>query len=430
MTSGGVDYTKRAPGKYELGDYTVDLKLRALVFRGRHVELAPRSFDLLLYLLQHNDRVVSKRELLETLWPPGSVQQSLRQEVYTLRRALRMNTIPSCISTVSQFGYRFDHRGVTEEDSILSTGPALSSANQRALAVASHFAVKGDSVSLARSLKWYQKVCAALPDLAEAHAGAVRALITLGRRSQMPIAQVLVQAKTHLHRMLVNPLDRASPFLSAAVTAILEKNADCGIPSLLSMRHSSERSAHISHALAIAYMVAGDLERAVIEQSAAVNEEPTSLHLHADYGMLRMFLGDYDTAQAQFAFLQKLEPRNPDTNELLAQALTLQASYVDAIAVLQSVDRQPAVNATLCVALARSGKRCDALTAVNALLEQRAQTFVSPYYLAKCYTALGDQEKAIVQLRRATREPIFGTLKFNPWFESLREEHSFRELGL
>lgn len=430
IAHGPRPFTESSSTKIQLGEFLLDTSLRTLNFRGSEIELAPRSFSVLFFLLQNSDRIVSKEELLRSLWPPGSVEQSMRQEIYTLRRALKDNKIPNCIKTISQFGYRFDHRAKVEEPSNFSSEyPRLSEADQRALAIASHFAAKGDSVSLARSLRWFEKVCAAAPGYVEAHIGALKALMTAARRSELPIDMALVRSSAHMREILAkDPVSQRTMILNAAMTVLLERKGSEGIASLLDLKAAMDESAHIHHVLAICYLVEGDLTKAFVEQATAVELDPTSLHLHADYGMLQIFAGDYATAKTQFSFLQKLEPHNPDICEWLAEVLTLQGAYSEAIETLHSFAREPAASASLCVAHARDGQLTKARALLNALLVERDRKYVSPYFLAKCYAALGEQENAIQHLCAVIREPIVGTIEFNPWFEALRSDRSFLHL--
>ena len=54
---------------YRFGPCVLDEARRSLTAHGREVRLQPRVFDLLCYLVRHRDRVVSKEELLDALWP-------------------------------------------------------------------------------------------------------------------------------------------------------------------------------------------------------------------------------------------------------------------------------------------------------------------------------------------------------------------------
>lgn len=88
--------------------FELDEKQRALRLGGRELELQPRVFDLLVYLIEHRDRVVAKQELLERLWPDVIVVDGALQRVVSLARsALREGGAESAIRTYARHGYRF-----------------------------------------------------------------------------------------------------------------------------------------------------------------------------------------------------------------------------------------------------------------------------------------------------------------------------------
>jgi len=53
---------------YQFGDVCVDLRRLVVTREGAQVELEPKAFDVLRYLLENADRLVSKDELMETVW--------------------------------------------------------------------------------------------------------------------------------------------------------------------------------------------------------------------------------------------------------------------------------------------------------------------------------------------------------------------------
>jgi DNA-binding winged helix-turn-helix (wHTH) protein len=66
--------------------FELDPGQRALRLDGRELPLQPRVFDLLWYLVEHRDRVVSKEELLDALWPGLVVTESSLQRAVSLAR--------------------------------------------------------------------------------------------------------------------------------------------------------------------------------------------------------------------------------------------------------------------------------------------------------------------------------------------------------
>ena len=89
--------------------YRVDKSRWTLRWHEEPISLTRKSFDLLLYLIEHRDRVVSKDDLLKGLWPRQVVEASnLTQQIFLLRKALaRHESGTEIIQTVAGRGYRF-----------------------------------------------------------------------------------------------------------------------------------------------------------------------------------------------------------------------------------------------------------------------------------------------------------------------------------
>lgn len=90
------------------GAFTLDEAGRTLTLSGRSIELQPKVFDLLSYLVRHAGRVVPKDELMEALWPDVHVTEaSLQRAVSLARRALREGQFEDCLKSFPGHGYRF-----------------------------------------------------------------------------------------------------------------------------------------------------------------------------------------------------------------------------------------------------------------------------------------------------------------------------------
>jgi DNA-binding winged helix-turn-helix (wHTH) protein/Tfp pilus assembly protein PilF len=80
------------------------------VFRDHEKQpLAPLAFDILLYLIQHRERVVSKEELFAEIWKERFVSDNaLTRNIADIRHALGDRAdAPRYIATVPKRGYRF-----------------------------------------------------------------------------------------------------------------------------------------------------------------------------------------------------------------------------------------------------------------------------------------------------------------------------------
>ena len=94
---------------YRFGAFELDEGLYQLRRSGRPVKLEPKVFDVLLTLVRHRNRVVSKDELLDRLWPGEAVSESvLPTNVAAVRRVLREDPgSQGAVQTVHGRGYRF-----------------------------------------------------------------------------------------------------------------------------------------------------------------------------------------------------------------------------------------------------------------------------------------------------------------------------------
>jgi eukaryotic-like serine/threonine-protein kinase len=94
---------------YRFGPFRMIAATRQLWRDAEEITLPPKSFDLLLLLVTHRDRVLEKDEMRRSLWPDSFVSEgNLTQSIAVLRRALGDDSNrPTFITTVSRHGYRF-----------------------------------------------------------------------------------------------------------------------------------------------------------------------------------------------------------------------------------------------------------------------------------------------------------------------------------
>jgi DNA-binding winged helix-turn-helix (wHTH) protein/ATP/maltotriose-dependent transcriptional regulator MalT len=93
---------------FRFGRFELEESKRELRLGSRVLELQPRVFDLLVYLLLNHERVVPKEELLNAIWPEVIVtDSSIMRAVSLIRAILREGGQPDAIQTFSRQGYRF-----------------------------------------------------------------------------------------------------------------------------------------------------------------------------------------------------------------------------------------------------------------------------------------------------------------------------------
>lgn len=95
--------------KYAFGPFLLDLDLAQLSSAGEEIALEPRAFSLLCYLIENNDRLISKDELVETIWDGRFISDAaVSTLVKTARRAVGDDgKAQKYIRTVHGRGFRF-----------------------------------------------------------------------------------------------------------------------------------------------------------------------------------------------------------------------------------------------------------------------------------------------------------------------------------
>jgi DNA-binding winged helix-turn-helix (wHTH) protein len=94
---------------YRFGPFVLDPQRRTLYSNESPVPLTPKAFEVLLFLAQNPNRVITKDELLKAVWGDTFVEEgNLTQYISHLRKALADNSEDSrLIVTISRKGYQF-----------------------------------------------------------------------------------------------------------------------------------------------------------------------------------------------------------------------------------------------------------------------------------------------------------------------------------
>ena len=89
---------------YRFGQVEIRPSERRLLVEGKPAPVGARAFDVLIALIDHRDRVVSKSELFDMVWPGLVVEENnLHVQISTLRKVLGAQ----CVATIPGRGFRF-----------------------------------------------------------------------------------------------------------------------------------------------------------------------------------------------------------------------------------------------------------------------------------------------------------------------------------
>ena len=410
-TLNSVNSVSSVDSAYRFGDFELFPGNRLLKRAGVDVALQPKAFDALLYLVRRAEHLVSKRELVDTLWPAVHVSEAnLTNIVVSLRKVVGRETI----RTVSKHGYRFELK-VTGE-------PGVRRATYERFARAKELTAQRslESMSMARDLYF---VCVAEdPGFAPAWAWLGRCCWFLGKFSGTTSLNVeLAQAALQRAFELDPELGAAHQF--STVVECDSGRADAAMERLLKRLavYPSEPESYMG--LVQVFRFRGMLKESMEAHRRAVSLDPATvtsvahtLFLGGEYGAAIESYGGRAAYYLDAAAWAALEDRRR------------------AIAVLRErLERMPL--SELMVALMRSllavleGRKDEA-----AGLMASADTTLEPeimVYFARHYAKLGLIDEAVGALRSAA---IAGfvcspeTLRTDAWLAGARGHRGFESL--
>jgi TolB-like protein/DNA-binding winged helix-turn-helix (wHTH) protein/tetratricopeptide (TPR) repeat protein len=100
---------------YEFGPYRVNTDKRQVRRGSKIIELEPRAYELLTYLIEHCDKAISKDELQDEVWGTIVSDSAMTRSIMKLRQSLD-DSKGAIIKTVRGYGYRFVAEVATPED--------------------------------------------------------------------------------------------------------------------------------------------------------------------------------------------------------------------------------------------------------------------------------------------------------------------------
>ena len=95
--------------QFHFSNHVLDVDLRELTRGGESVAVEPQVFDLLVHLIENRDHVVTKDDLIETVWDGRIVSEStLTSRINAARKAVGDSGKDQImIRTLARKGFRF-----------------------------------------------------------------------------------------------------------------------------------------------------------------------------------------------------------------------------------------------------------------------------------------------------------------------------------
>jgi serine/threonine-protein kinase len=176
------------------------------------------------------------------------------------------------------------------------------------------------------------------------------------------------------------------------------------------------------------------LDEAREQMAMAQALDPVSSIIARDVAVIDFYRGDLDAALDQCDHTIELNPHFSPAYLTLGLVQEQLGDFDEAVAALQRAvylsPDTPRMHAGLARALARSGKRQEALKILRKLEDQARKRYVSPFEFASIQLALGDTDAGLKRLAKAVTHKCFEVTALNvdPRFASLRENPAFAKL--
>jgi DNA-binding winged helix-turn-helix (wHTH) protein/Tfp pilus assembly protein PilF len=482
--------TQDLSSRLRFGAIVVDLSDFTVSRDDQKQPLAPLAFDVLIYLIQNRERVVSKEELFGELWKERFVSDNaLTRTIADIRHALGDSSdTPRYIATVPKRGYRFIAELIEEPvhnttaNIVVEAKPVtgtnvnvnqrvklfpLLSARRRlvqtlvisALVLAglgAYFFIKKSRVTasvdtaqahelylkgrerietmdpreIEKGGEYFQQAISLAPNYALAHAGLADYYIVAQRRNYPEY--YMSRARQSAERAL--SLDDRVAEAHAAMGKIIELY-DWDLPAEKEIKRALEldplssvvRQAWVSHLAA-----QGRTTEALTEGRNALERDPLNVRLNLTVGWILYSTRQYQDAVSWFQKMIDSGVYVPGSYSWLAQVYAAEGrldSAVEADLRYRVMSgSQPAAILALKNAFANSGWK----GYLQEILEQRTRNpgYVEPYVFAIIYARLGEKGLALSWLEKSARDRsvFMHRVSTDPAFDGLHSEPRFQDL--
>lgn len=354
---------KRPRQFYEFGTFRVDAAERRLYRGEKFIPLPPKAFDVLLALVQNSGRLLTREELLNTVWNETFVDENnLRQYVSLLRKTLNSDD-EEFIETVPRSGYRFsaDVSNIVE-DSYFPPKAVHRKYFYIALAAAVLLGLIGFAVSkMQKTENFSPQMCGTKN--AEAYESYVQGRALWQTRSGENL---------HKAMLLLESAVQKDPNFALAHAAL----ADCYAFDFANWKKAEPQA------------------REAMRLDANLGEP------HATIGFVRMFW-EWKLAEAENEFKEalRLNPNYATAHQwysvYLASRGNGDAAFAEIKTALELAPDSPSVNADLCQIFYFWKKYDEAIAQCRKTLEIDAGFFNAHLYLYEIYTAKGMYAEAV-----------------------------------
>lgn len=474
---------------YEFKTFRLDGTERRLSDGEQAIQLTPKAFDVLLFLVERAGHLVSKEALMSAIWPDSYVEEvNLSRSIHTIRKALGENEDGNkFIENIPKKGYRFvaevktlpsvqltetvasspallhvqvshDRNGWAVRKEVLiglvalvlvsaglayrygstSSADADTRTSPRTNNGEAYVFFQQGRVHLDRKRKeefpqavtYFEKAIELDPSYSDAYAGKADALIWMfwASHSHDEISKARIAATKAVE------LDALNPYAHSVMCRI-QVTYDWDFPGAeASCRKAVSLDPLNFEAqleLAILLSQTGNDADALRHIDIAIGQSPTSF-LKRTKGMILYHARRYDEAIEQLLQIEETDPAFGRGTKWLVRSYAMKGDHAKAlewyVRMLERQNVSPDVISKLRTDFALNGWKSvleDMVAAADGGGSDRKVT--APIEIAPAYAQLGDFERAFEHLEKGLkrRDPFMLYMNREPWFDPIRHDPRF-----
>jgi DNA-binding winged helix-turn-helix (wHTH) protein len=421
------------PGRevYCFGEFTLETREQRLSRHGRCIGLAPKTHDVLVALLRSAGRLVTKRRLLDLVWPESFVEEGiLAVHISALRKALGEDgSGRRFIETVPRTGYRF----IAAVSRLDTDGPLVRALHPEIYELCGRgrfHLLSASMFDIPKAVETFRAATDLDPTFAPAHAGLALACCAQAAFRVTAPAQAYGEARAAALRALA--LDNSCADAQVALGAVMFFSDW----NWTAAERSLKRALQLNPDHSEAYLVYGQLLEALgrldegLEMKLrALQRDPFSPLVHLQISLSYWNQRRYDDAIGWANKTLEIDPGHPHAREHLSGAYLKKGDFERHLTENLKHAELHGVPPEALEQLKRTWTEGGRAAMIDGVLQRAAsqpQAFPAMQLALFCGET-GDMDAAFRHLERAieSRDPSLVNLAVGPQWDCLRDDPRF-----
>jgi DNA-binding winged helix-turn-helix (wHTH) protein/Tfp pilus assembly protein PilF len=410
---------------YRFRDCFLNFVERRVFKDGKYLELTPKSFEVLLLLVENAGEIVTKDEILDRVWKSHFVEEgNLPVQISKLRKSIGETNAKRYIETVQGTGYRFvapvDEISHEKWDELVSgrfhstpfsdhSSPSKAqtriSESHRLYLKGLHFLKKRNESDVYRAIELFEQSAAKDPAHVLAYIELVESYLLLYTMDQISYADV--SAKISPYAAIIRDLDidvDAAYVMRAGIAMYIDWAFDKAEVQLKRALELDRSEVFTIFRYVNLLVLTGRFTDALLELQQVMHIDPLSVSTYKRNGRLFYKMKRFDSSIEYLREALELEPNDYETLLLLGASLTETGEYNKAVDLfLRSLDVHETMEGLSMIGYvhARAGDKKKAYQLIDQINADQRPGVSHAVRIARIHSALGEKTTAFSLLDRA-----------------------------